>query len=461
MNKKNDKIFNPVRNEFLSGANGVKMLKKIALKKGLNFKDLLLSGLVVLLSLPTVYIVARAGSLTPTASPAATMHSLLEMAAKDAGDTFDRATDSLEAISEAVAGLAAGVWDSATSGLTTAGSIGKYILDNLDTTVSSRAPSSTALSTSTWSNERAAYLDYLDSDLKYLISSSTADTIPVFGSLTWNIGSSTSATSTADIFGWFKTVQDYTAASSTALKTGVWSDARAGYLDSLAQTGYDSSSFTASQTGNILQLLKYMNNRNMFSVVNQKNGSATTPATDFAFWTQAKGGVDDYNDNIAGVPADSFSASWTLCDAGNNYCKTGDTNAYSQDNSTGLVWSNWMGGGTTSTWFVANNCYNPETAENPGTCVNNDDDACQCVKKAASKVGCESLGDGLWRLPYQKELMQAYIDGSWGNLSSAGTNYWSSTTESYGTQYAWGTGLYNGYTNSSAKTTTLQVRCVR
>ena len=92
MNKKNDKIFNPVRNEFLSGANGVKMLKKIALKKGLNFKDLLLSGLVVLLSLPTVYIVARAGSLTPTASPAATMHSLLEMAAKDAGDTFDRAT---------------------------------------------------------------------------------------------------------------------------------------------------------------------------------------------------------------------------------------------------------------------------------------------------------------------------------------------------------------------------------
>ena len=34
-------------------------------------------------------------------------------------------------------------------------------LDNLDTTISSRAPASTALSTATWTNARAGYLDYL------------------------------------------------------------------------------------------------------------------------------------------------------------------------------------------------------------------------------------------------------------------------------------------------------------
>ncbi|MDD5072085.1 MAG: DUF1566 domain-containing protein [Patescibacteria group bacterium] len=468
--------------------------KKINIfRKSVSGKDLLLSALVVILSLPTVYVVARAGSLTPTASPGATMHSLLEMAAKDTGNTFDRATDSLEAISEALAGLAAGVWDNATSGLTAVGSIGKYILDNLDTTVSSRAPASTALSTSTWSNERAVYLDYLDTDLKFLISSSTADTIPAIGSVVWNIGSSTSATSTIDMFGWFKniygytaaatsigssdsatstedmfgwfkTIQDYTAASSTAPKSSTWTDSRAGYLDSLAKSGYDSSSFTADQDGNILELLKYMNNRNMFSVVNQKNGSAVG-GTDAAFWTQALGGVDDYNDG-GSMPTDSFTASWTTCTAANNYCKTGDSVACAgdvcrQDNSTGLIWSDYMGAGASYTWFAANNCYAPDTAENPGTCVNDDDDACQCVKKASSKTGCESLGDGLWRLPYQKELMQAYIDGSWGNLPHAGSTFWSSTTISNATQYAWYTYLHGGYTTNNLKTNTLQARCVR
>jgi len=93
--------------------------------------------------------------------------------------------------------------------------------------------------------------------------------------------------------------------------------------------------------------------------------------------------------------------------------------------------------------------------------VNDGDDACQCVKKAASKVGCESLGDGLWRLPYQKELMQVYIDGSWGNLSSAGDYYWSSTTKSSDTHNAWFMNLYDGFTYPYAKTTTRQVRCVR
>jgi hypothetical protein len=38
-------------------------------------------------------------------------------------------------------------------------------IDNLDTTISSRAPASTALSNVTWTNTRAGYLDNLDATI--------------------------------------------------------------------------------------------------------------------------------------------------------------------------------------------------------------------------------------------------------------------------------------------------------
>ena len=192
------------------------------------------------------------------------------------------------------------------------------------------------------------------------------------------------------------------------------------------------------------------------------NGSAGANVADSAFYTQAKGGVDDYNNNGT-MPADSYTSTWTICNSGNNYCETGDaTNADKKDDSTGLVWSIWLDSGTTHTWFWANNCYEPGTTENPGDCAANGDDACQCVKKTSAGVGCEALGDGGWRLPHQKELMQAYIDGSWGNLSSASNYYWSATTLSNYTPYAWYTRLGLGYTGSTTKTAAVvMVRCVR
>jgi hypothetical protein len=199
-------------------------------------------------------------------------------------------------------------------------------------------------------------------------------------------------------------------------------------------------------------------------LANEKNGTAGATVADYAFYTQAMGGVDDYNNN-GSRPSDSYSGTWTTCDSGNDYCDSDDaTNADKKDDSTTVVWSKWLDAGTTHTWFWANNCYEPGTAENPGTCVSSGDGACQCVKKPAGvKVGCEALGDGNWRLPYQKELMQAYIDGSWGNLSSAGYNYWSATTSSNSTQNAWVVYLGNGGTNYNSKTNSAsyRVRCVR
>ncbi|MEA1936613.1 MAG: DUF1566 domain-containing protein [Patescibacteria group bacterium] len=195
-------------------------------------------------------------------------------------------------------------------------------------------------------------------------------------------------------------------------------------------------------------------------LANLDNGSAGANVADFAFYTQAKGGVDDYNNN-GDLPNDSYTSTWTTCVAENNYCETnGDTNADKKDDSTGLIWSIWLDSGATHTWFWANNCYEPETAENSGTCVADGNDACRCVKKeSGEEVGCEVLGDE-WRLPSQKELLQAYIDGSWGGLSSD-VVYWSATTTSGYTQDAWYTSLGNGATSNFGKTNSLKVRCVR
>jgi hypothetical protein len=71
---------------------------------------------------------------------------------------------------------------------------------------------------------------------------------------------------------------------------------------------------------------------------------------------------------------------------------------------------------------------------------------------------CADQGNG-WRLPTQKELMQAYIDGSYWNLTQPSNTFWSAT-ESTSTD-AWVVRLNSGITNTFNKTDTYQLRCVR
>jgi len=193
---------------------------------------------------------------------------------------------------------------------------------------------------------------------------------------------------------------------------------------------------------------------------NMYNGSATS-----GDYPQNVGGVDDYNANGA-LPGDSYVGTWTTCNAGNSYCGTSTSTAYAMDNSTGLIWSNWLAGGATKTWFWANNAKYPNGLPgDDGVCDLHNEVACKVVKltdgDAGGKTGCEALGTG-WRLPYQKELLQAYIDGSWGNLSNAGSYYWSATTVSSATQSAWVTTLGSGSTGYSSKSgsASYRVRCV-
>ena len=66
-----------------------------------------------------------------------------------------------------------------------------------------------------------------------------------------------------------------------------------------------------------------------------------------------------------------------------------------------------------------------------------------------------------WYLPTQKQLQQAYIDGSANNLPTPGNNFWSSTEAYTNTANAWYVTLNLGYTYYSLKVTSYYVRCVR
>lgn len=182
-------------------------------------------------------------------------------------------------------------------------------------------------------------------------------------------------------------------------------------------------------------------------------GNCDTIHGDLICFTQAVGGVDDYN-GIQAIPADSYQTTWVTChtgttpdDEGNNWCGTGDTNAEKIDLATGLIWSGSLGA---NTWFGANNCKTPAQLNadgiGDGTCNTHLEAACRCVKLTdPDKTGCEALGDGGWKLPFQKQFMQAYIDGSRANLSSPNC-YWSATTVSTSTQRAWNTCTHTGST---------------
>lgn len=78
-------------------------------------------------------------------------------------------------------------------------------------------------------------------------------------------------------------------------------------------------------------------------------------------------------------------------------------------------------------------------------------------EKTAIEI-CSERGNG-WRLPTQKELMQAYINGSNFNLTQPAAGHWSATE--FSATVAWGVNLSVGGTNDNAKTNSSRVRCVR
>ncbi len=174
--------------------------------------------------------------------------------------------------------------------------------------------------------------------------------------------------------------------------------------------------------------------------------------------SQADGGVDDCNWDAGGSvcgtpPVDTYSGGWTDCDAGNSYCGTGLASADAKDDSTGLVWSLPCNGSGCASFSDSS----PATYTWDNSGGNNNS------QTASELCSAGSHGEDGWSLPHQKQLMQAYIDGSYGNLEASGVSrdYWSATTLSYYTSGAWYTNLSTGLTYYGGKSYSGYVRCVR
>ncbi len=126
---------------------------------------------------------------------------------------------------------------------------------------------------------------------------------------------------------------------------------------------------------------------------------------------------------------------------GTNY----DDQIDKRDDSTGLMWS----------YVLSNNYSQPVSSYNtaPADYIS--------INWSQAKTACQNLGDGNWRLPTQTELMQAYVDGAYFNLTNAGSGSRWSASESNSSN-AWYIYWSNGYVTYQNKSYgNSQVVCVR
>jgi len=172
-------------------------------------------------------------------------------------------------------------------------------------------------------------------------------------------------------------------------------------------------------------------------------------------WVNSGGTVGEYTAEEAAwsaVSGSPFSGYDSI-----NYAGTGgDLDLYSgtvkQDTRTGLWWSDIMAVGVAAS--TTNNVFTL-TADGARPTGGNAIGFCDALNTA--NFG----GNNDWYLPTQKQLQQAYIDGSANNLPNPGYNFWSSTEYSSNAANAWYVALGNGVTSSYTKVTATYVRCVR
>lgn len=183
--------------------------------------------------------------------------------------------------------------------------------------------------------------------------------------------------------------------------------------------------------------------------------------------SQSNGGIDDYNGYaMGGTPSSNrYTTSWTTCTAGNSYCGTGDSGANAKDEATGLIWSYPCHGSGCSSWDTTDSA--TLTTGCPSTCAYRTTDTSYSWDNSGASNGGKTtpnlcpLG---WALPHQKQLMQAYIDGSYGNLEPVGVSryYWSATRTSYDLNSAWYIGFSDGVSTSIPNSYAYYtVRCVK
>jgi len=401
-------------------------------------------GLTVFISVLVIFSIAKAGNLTPSALPGATMRSLQELWNVLAGDNDASSVtpnpsgniqQQLKFITQNLGGYDYGSAN-ADEVLTSAG--GSYNAVNL---TPANVRSGVAFATSsigTYGGEGG--WAYGSDDISRVLT--TADAPGTFDASNLSVGTVKSGTAFGDGLTGAYPSADYPLSGDTGVE-----DAAAGDICSGREAWTKAGELL---TGSLTTNAAYISVGSTYCghagtlFANLFNGTSGI----YTGGSQAYGGADDYNNG--GSPASGrYVKGWTACDSDNDYCGTGDSGADAKDNSTGLVWSMPCNGSGCAEFSDAS----PLTYTWDGSGANNS-------SSTASQLCSKHSG---WYLPHQKQLMQAYIDGSYGNLESQGVNrnHWSATTVSSNTTNAWLTTLSNGLTYNGAKTNANYVRCVR
>ena len=180
---------------------------------------------------------------------------------------------------------------------------------------------------------------------------------------------------------------------------------------------------TGKSAGGIAGSLDFYKNMSRLTTFNRTTGSGSSSSTTTADLYDA---IDDYANNTT-FPV-TAPAAWRSA-TGANWTTTISNQKY-KDEITGLSWA--RSDGNYRTWEEA-------------------------VSYCISGIGSSGTyaGTNTWRLPTQKELMQAYVDGIWSLKSGlylqggpGGYFYWSATTMSDSPTDAWYVSLYNGFAST-------------
>lgn len=121
-----------------------------------------------------------------------------------------------------------------------------------------------------------------------------------------------------------------------------------------------------------------------------------------------------------------------------------------QDPRTGLVWSKYLQnvGGVVTFVNSSGSSWTWDATGGNNVAVGN---------KTASQI-CSERGNG-WRLPSQIDMVQAYSDGTFWNLTNPANTFWTMTESP--TFNAWKVNLGDGSVSGDAKGAGYFVRCVR
>lgn len=185
------------------------------------------------------------------------------------------------------------------------------------------------------------------------------------------------------------------------------------------------------------------------------NADATDVVSGKTFYKDSRSEATGTKLVVGPCPTQAYHDSHASATAGNNCSQTWEnetsvTGSEKKDPVTGLIWSN----------LLVNNAGTPTFSPSTNSAWSWDASAAANVAvggKTAIQI-CSERGDG-WRLPTEKELMQAYIDGSNFNLTQPASYFWSAAELS--STSAWVVYLTNGNTLTTNKALGGQVRCVR